>query len=459
MPVVEMPQLGESVTEGTVLQWFKEPGDAVAVDEPLCEIETEKVTAELPSPYAGRMGEIHVSAGETVEVGAPLCSVETAESDVPSAGAAPPATSAASGGDRGGWTGGPMAIPPDERTGPAPASPEPTASSASASVRAGPRPAPQRGTIAVNPEPRTRFYSPAVNRLAAQHQIDLSGVKGTGIDGRITRRDIERLLERGDAATGSEPTSVREQDAPSVQRPGSPSGGVQSPGGRDYETVPLSATRRTIANRMQQSNLEAPQAWTMVEVDMSQVFARRADDSEAAEAAGARLTLLPYFTAAVVATLREFPALNARWDGDELRRYHRFHIGIAVASDHGLIVPVVKDAGDLSVVGLARQIADLAERARARKLTIDEIEGGTFTVNNTGTFGSVASKPIVNHPQVAIVTLERVVRRPVVVGGDAIAIRPMANVCLSFDHRALDGDEAGGFLAALKERLETGEGD
>jgi 2-oxoisovalerate dehydrogenase E2 component (dihydrolipoyl transacylase) len=220
--------------------------------------------------------------------------------------------------------------------------------------------------------------------------------------------------------------------------------------------VPLSATRRTIAEHLRRSNLEAPQAWTMVEADITGLVRLRERERERFEQEeGVALTLLPYFAAAVCETLREFPMLNARWEGDELRRYHAFDLGIAVAAESGLVVPVVHGAGDLSVAGLARRIAELAAKAHARTLRVEDIEGGTFTVNNTGAFGSIASKPIVNPPEVAIVTMERAVKRAVVRDDDSIAVRWMMNVCLSFDHRALDGLEAGGFLGALKGRLES----
>ena len=339
-----------------------------------------------------------------------------------------------------------MAIPRDD----APAEVEPESAATGAQSR---REQPTSAVAAprANPEPRGRFFSPAVLRLASEHGLDLATVTGTGINGRVTRRDVERHIESPAAeAPAAMPAATQPAPEAPADRPGAPAG-------TDFEVVTLSATRRTIAERMKQSNLEAPQAWTMVEADVSDLVARRSREREAAAAEGVELTLLPYFTAAVAQTLREFPNLNARWEGAELRRYHRFHIGIAVSSENGLVVPVIHDAGDLNVLGLARRIADLSERARSRKLRIEDIEGGTFTVNNTGAFGSIASKPIVNYPQVAIVSMERVTKRPVVVDGDAIAIRSMLNVCLSFDHRALDGHEAGGFLAALKSRLEAAE--
>ena len=434
MTVVKMPQLGESVTEGTIIQWFKAPGDAVKLDDALCEVETEKVTAELPSEFEGTMGAILVPQGETVDVGTPLCEIV----EVGSPGASSAAQDdAASHSGNGKWSGGPMSIPPDEK----PVVLAPLAAAKGA-------PAVPEGVVVAekanrtNPEDRSRYYSPAVMRLASERGIDLAQVAGSGIGGRVTRKDVEALV--------AEPVAAAEA--------GTKSAGVASEAaGAAYEVVPLSPTRKTIAEHLTRSNLEAPQAWTMVECDVTSLVARREAEKERFKLQeGIDLTLLPYFTAAVCEALREFPMLNARWEGAELRRYRDLNISIAVATEHGLVTPVVRNAGDLSVGGLAKKIADLAQRAHARKLRVEDIETGTFTVNNTGSFGSIASKPIVNVPQVGIVTMERVVKRPVVVAGDATAIRAMVNVCLSFDHRALDGFEAGGFLAALKKGLESG---
>ena len=420
MATVTMPQLGESVTEGTVLKWMKQPGDPVALDDSLCEIETEKVTAELPSPFEGTMGPIHVPEGETVEVGAALCDVTE--------GAVAQGSPIVSGRD-GKWSGGPMAIPPGESAAilPLPAARAPAA----------PVEPPSRRL-----EQRQRFYSPAVLRLGAEHNVNLEALTGSGIGGRVTRRDVERAIN----ALTAPPAIARTPASPAALAPNE----VQP-----FEIVTFSATRRAIATNLQRSNAEAPQAWTMVEADVTGLVALRARERERfLREEGVELTLLPYFTAAVCETLRDFPILNSRWKGEELHRYHALNIGIAVAVETGLVVPVIHDAGNLSVAGLAKAIADLAQRAHQRKLRIEDIQGGTLTVNNTGSFGSIASRPIVNYPEVAIVTMERVVKRPVVVEGDAIAIRSMMNVCLSFDHRVADGLEAGGFLAGLKLRLE-----
>lgn len=425
-----MPQLGESVTEGTIIQWFKQPGDAVKFDEALCEIETEKVTAELPSEFEGTMGKLLVPQGESVDVGTPLCEIIEA-----GAGAVLSETNGSKANGGGGWSGGPMAIPPDEKpivlAARGKAEEAPTRDVAAVS---------QRDTPRTNPDDRSRYYSPAVMRLAGEHGIDLSLISGTGVGGRITRKDVEAFVASPPAAA-----APRAATAPRVAEPGAL-----------YEVVALSPTQKTIAEHLTRSNLEAPQAWTMVECDVTGLVARRNREKEQfKQLEGVDLTLLPYFTAAVCEALREYPMLNARWEGDELRRYRALNIAIAVATEHGLVTPVIKDAGDLSVAGLAKRIADVSQRAHARKLRLEDIELGTFTVNNTGSFGSIASKPIVNVPQVGIVTMERVVKRPVVLADDAIAMRSMVNVCLSFDHRALDGYEAGGFLAAVKAKLEA----
>ncbi|MCY3646130.1 MAG: dihydrolipoamide acetyltransferase family protein [Chloroflexi bacterium] len=413
MATVTMPQLGESVTEGTVLQWLKQPGDTVALDEPLCEIETEKVAAELPSPFEGTLGEILVPEGETVEVDAPLCTIEEVAVSVP---------------------------------------PEPVAASAAVAEPAA------NGTDAPSPaadNSRADVYSPVVQRLAAKHDIDLAAIAGSGRGGRVTRKDVQALIderEREAAAADGIPAAAAPLPLPDGEVVPTPD--VATVAASDaYDVVPLSATRRKIGENMARSTAEAPQAWMMVEADVSGLVDLRSRERE--RFVGVDLTYLPYFASTVAHTLTDFPELNARWHGDELRRYRRVNLGIAIATERGLVVPVVPNARDLSVAGLARRIDDLVARAHAGKLRIEDMEAGTFTVNNTGAFGSIASNPIVNHPQIGIVTMERVVRRPVVVEGDAIAIRSMMNIALSFDHRALDGAEAGAFLAALKERLEA----
>lgn len=454
MTIVTMPQLGESVTEGTILQWLKQTGDAVELDDSLCEIETEKVTAELPSPYAGTMGKILVPEGETVEVGAELCDVE--EGAVPAA-----AGGGAAKVNEGRWSGGPMSIPPDEV--PAGAAPATAAGNGGVEQKA-PVNVPELAAAAAAPSPtrparpdsRERFYSPVVMRLAQEHNVDLAAVQGSGIGGRVTRKDVESLVRTG-GQPGRDGEGAEAQSVPAAEAPAAASKVATAPRAPgSYEVVAMTPTRRTIAENLKRSNIEAPQAWTMVEADVTPLVRLREREKERFQRQeGVDLTLLPYFTAAVCETLREFPMLNARWEGEELRHYHDVNVSVAVATERGLVTPVVHGAGDLSIAGLAKKIADLVQRAHNRKLRLEDIEGGTFTVNNTGSFGSIASKPIVNYPQVAIVTMERVVKRPVVTADDAIAVRHMVNLCLSFDHRAMDGLEAGSFLAALKRRVEA----
>ena len=412
MATVTMPQLGESVTEGTVLQWFKQPGDTVALDESICEIETEKVAAELPSPFEGTLGEIFVPEGETIPVDAPLCTIIEVAGSAPEDEMAPVAAAAVDGA--------------------AAEAPAPTADHSRAAV-----------------------YSPVVQRLATRHDIDLTAIAGSGRGGRVTRKDVQAIIderEREAAAADGIPPAAAPLPLPDGEVVPTPEVSTVVPSDA-YDVVPLSATRRKIAENMARSTAEAPQAWMMLEVDVTGLVALRTRERE--RFVGVDLTYLPYFASTVAHTLTDFPEMNARWQGDELHRYRRVNLGIAIATERGLVVPVVPNARDLSVAGLARRIDDLVARAHAGKLRIEDMEAGTFTVNNTGAFGSIASNPIVNHPQIGIVTMERVVRRPVVVDDDAIAIRSMMNVALSFDHRALDGAEAGAFLAALKERLEA----
>jgi 2-oxoisovalerate dehydrogenase E2 component (dihydrolipoyl transacylase) len=343
-----------------------------------------------------------------------------------------------------------MAIPKEDQTWAEPTpltedAPPPKQRVVSVPAAATSRPAPVSAA-------RASFYSPAVLRLAHEHGLDLASIRGSGDGGRVTKRDVEAsIAESALERRGPPATPPGEPAARPVQRPSAP---AEAPRRPDGTPVTLSATRRTIAARLTKSNLEAPQAWTMVEADVSGLVRRREQERQQFERLGIKLTLFPYFVEAVCAALREAPELNARWEDEQLVRYEALNLGVAVAAPHGLVVPVLRDAGSLSTEGLARAIEDLAERARDRKLRVEDIEGGTFTVNNTGSFGSIASKPIVNHPEVGIVTFERAVQRPIVLN-DAIAVRWMANVCLSFDHRALDGLEAGRFLAALKQALEV----
>lgn len=413
MAVISLPQMGESVTEGTVLEWFKAPGDTVALDEPLCEIETEKVTAELPSPVAGILLEILVAAGETVQVGETLCEIEEV---------------AASPGVAGDWRGGPMAISPEKRT---------PAGANEAERGSGGDVAPD--TTARSGGANEPTYSPAVLGLARSHGIDLRQVRGSGAGGRVTRNDVQASITAR--------STIGQAGAVEASLPVG-----------EYEVLTLSATRKTIAEHTMRAHTDIPTAWMMVEVDVTvmveevQRVRTKPDTAGAVETTGR--TMLVLFTAAVCRALREHPRLNARWEDGELRCYRAVNISIAVATEHGLMVPVVSNAGDLRISELGKKIDEAVRRARERKLRMADVARGTFTVNNTGAFGSIASQPILNSPQVAIVTMERATRRPVVLESGVIEAGWVMNVCLSFDHRALDGADAGAFLATLKGEIE-----
>lgn len=381
MPEVTMPQLGESVTEGLLGRWLKGVGHTVAKYEPLVEIVTDKVTAEMPSPHAGVVVSIAVPEGESVPVGTVLCVIE----------------------------------PP--------------------------------GTSETPTETRAR-YSPAVRQLAREHHIDLQTVKGTGAGGRITRRDVEAIVaQKSTAATP--PANPSPEPAPPLQE--MPSLGT--------EHIALSPMRIAVAQHMVRSKATSPHAWTMVEVDVTGLVALRARlGAEFSRREDIKLTFLPFVLSHTALALRAFPRMNSSWADDGIRVHRDINISVAVSLADGIITPVLRHADTLSTLGLARAIQDVATRARAGRLSVEELSGGTFTVNNPGAFGSVASFPILNQPQAAMLTTEAVVRRPWVVG-DGIAIRHIMNMCLSFDHRVLDGLTVGSFLADVKARLEAITGD
>ena len=398
---VTMPQMGVSVSEGTVVEWRKRVGDEVARDETICEISTDKIDTEVPSPAAGRVAEILVETGTTVDVGTVLARL------------------AASGG------GGVPTSEASAATGDTPA--EATASPAPEPEAAVPDDAPRPGRGATR-------ASPVVARIAAEHGIDLSTVKGSGRGGRVRKQDVLALVDGdGTAAPEEPPLHIESPYRPEPEPPAAAG-------------APLSRMRRSIGEHMKRSLELAAHCTTIVECDMSGVERRRRELGT---------TYLPIVARCAVATLREFGDLNAWLEGDRFTRHDAVHLGIAVSlGEDGLIVPVVRDAQELSDEGLARRIADLAARARDRRLSPDDVRDGTFTITNPGAFGAIAATPIINQPQVGILDLEAVVKRPVVID-DAIAIRPMANLCLSWDHRALDGAYAARFLTALRKRLEA----
>lgn len=433
---IELPQVGESVTEGVIGKWLKRVGDSVEKYDPLVEVVTDKVNMEMPSPVSGVLTHILAQEGETVPMGAPIAEIEI-EGEVPDQPEpAAPATApepalppAAPAGTTGvllkdvapvGPTGS-GGVPSVPESPAAPAAPQPVAAAA-----APPTARRQR-----------RRYSPVVMRLAEEHNLDLSLLEGTGIGGRVTKKDVLRHLESAAAVT-----------APAAPAP------VAAPQ-EDETRLPLTPTRRLIAANMTRSATEIPQAWSITEVDVSGLVARREALKEGfRDREGVNLTYLPFVLKAVAEALKDNPLVNSSWGEDAVILKRRVNIGIAVAAPAGLIVPVLHDADALSVSGLARRLDDLTRRARAAELTLDEVQGGTFTLNNTGALGSVASQPIINHPQAAILTTEAIVKRPVVVG-DGIAIRSIMNICFTFDHRIMDGAEASAFTNTVKHRLEA----
>ena len=440
--IIELPQVGESVTEGVIGRWLKSPGERVERFDPLVEVVTDKVNMEMPSPVSGTLTSIIAAEGETVPMGAPIAEMEV-EGEASADQARPEGAAVqAAPADRIGTLLKDVApVGPTGSGGPISADPAPETAS-------GP---PSRGGSRAD----RRRYSPAVLRLADERDIDLDQVRGTGLGGRVTLKDVRQFIAQmgpqadkgADDAPGAGTSAVETRAAPS------PMTDDATPGA-DEERAPLSPVRRMIAENMARSATDIPQAWTLVEVDVSGLVARRAavrDEFQRRE--GINITYLPFAMKAVAESLKENPLLNSSWGGDSIIYKRRINIGIAAATPNGLVVPVVHDADTLSVAGLARRIDDLTTRARAGRLTLDDVQGGTFTLNNTGALGSVLSQPLVNHPQAAILTTEAIVKRPVVVG-DGIAIRSMMNLCMSFDHRIMDGAEASAFINAVKRRLE-----
>ena len=407
---ITLPHVGESVTEAVIERWLKQVGDRVEKYEPLAEVVTDKVSMEMPSPVDGILVDILVDAGQTIPMGAEIAEIATENDDAPAEDTAPPkASSPPQAKDRIGTL-----VKDATNVGP-------TGSGGPITT----------GVESDRPSTGAR-YSPAVLRLAEFHNVDLTLVSGTGLNGRITRKDVQAYIDT--VQTVAEPSPERRDED---------------------ERVPLTAVRRMIAENMTRSVSEIPEAWSTMEVDMTNVMAvreRTKDDFERRE--GARLTPLAFALKAVSESLRANPIVNSTWADDAIVLKGRINIGVAIATERGLLVPVIQDADRLSVAELAKAVDDLASKARENKLNIEDVQGGTFTVNNTGALGSVMGKGIINHPQAAILNTESIVKRPVIIG-DAIAIRSMMNICLTFDHRIMDGREAGGFLADVKRRLES----
>src|SRR5947207_834469 len=445
-----MPQMGVSVSEGTVTKWLKNPGDTVEADEPLLEISTDKVDTEVPSPGAGVLSEILVQEGETVEVGTLLARI-------------------------GGEPGTAAPPPPKEEAPPEPAT-QPAADEASAAADEGVREAPPEPA---SPPARTpagnshdgdghAFVSPVVARIAAEHGIDPSTVQGTGSGGRVTKKDILAFVE-SKATTPAPPEQPQPaENAPApAPPPAAPTTQTPQAFGEGETVEPMNAMRRGIAEHMRRSLDTAAHVTSAIEVDMSRVVAiRETLKAEYGKAYGVNPTYLAFVARAAVETLKDWPWVNAELRGESVVTRNYVNLGFAVALEggKGLIVPVVKHAEGLNLLGMARGIADIAERARTKRLTPDDVQGGTFTITNPGSFGTFHGTPVISQPQSGILGTYAVVKRPWVIqderGNDAIAIRPIMNLTLTYDHRLVDGAYAGGFLKDLREKLESwGESD
>lgn len=432
---ITMPQLGESVTEGTIEKWLVKPGDTVKKYDPLAEVVTDKVNAEIPSSFEGVITELLAEEGQTLPVGAIVCSVEIAgDSELP-----PP--------------------PPPKKS---------AVSTAILNAGVQKKQQPQQPTTATITSQKTVRqdkvrYSPAVLRLAQEYVIALDQVTGTGEGGRITRKDLMKLIEAGNVPTALVETPPAVETvlqstpvaAPASQENIKPATPVQPIQAGDIE-IPVTKVRRAIANNMVRSVHEVPHAWMMMEVDVTDLVAYRDSiKTEFKQKEGFNITYFAFFVKAVAQALKEFPMMNAMWAEDKIIQKHDINISIAVATDDALFVPVIKHADEKSIKGIAKEIHELAVKVRAGKLTMDDIHGGTFTVNNTGAFGSVQSMGIINYPQAAILQVESIVKKPVILPGGMFAARDIVNLCLSLDHRVLDGLVCGKFLNRVKEILEN----
>ena len=436
---VVMPQMGESIAEGTIVRWIKKIGDTVDRDEPLFEISTDKVDAEIPSPGAGVLTEIKVKEGETVPVNSVVAVIgaagEKAAADPAAKGTAASAPSAAVSQANGQSEMPEAAVGQPESAASAAARVVPTAGVAS-NTRSTP------GSVAGSIEElRRQKSSPLVRRIAAEHNVDIRQINGTGISGRVTKNDILGYIE-----TGAKPAA----------RPAAPSGGhvpAYKPGER-VEIVPMTIMRKKIAEHMVMSAHTSPHVYSVYEVDFHQLSRLRERKKAEYERNGAKLSYTALIAKVTVDALRAFPFVNASIDGDNIVFKKDINLGIAVALDQGLLVPVIRNADEKNLVGLSRAIDDLATRARSKKLNPDGVQGGTFTITNPGIFGAVYGLPLINQPQVAILGVGAIEKRAVVVN-DAIAIHPTCHLSLGYDHRLIDGADAGRFLQFMKERLET----
>ncbi|MFI5071343.1 MAG: 2-oxoglutarate dehydrogenase, E2 component, dihydrolipoamide succinyltransferase [Terriglobales bacterium] len=425
MPIdIVMPQMGESIVEGTITKWLKKPGDKIRRDEPLFEISTDKVDAEIPAPASGTLQDIKVSEGATVQVNTVVGTI-AADGEATTAS---PVKSAAQ------------------------AQPEPPEKKKEVLARQEPREPVEKETVADDEDDHTRS-SPLVRKMAREHSIELSQVPGTGLGGRITKQDVLAFIEGQDQKA---PPSAASMARVSANLPPPPRSTASIPG----DLVPLTQMRKIIAQRMIESRRTSAHVHCMFEVDITPIVHLRNKTKSAFEKRnGVRLTFMPFFVRAAIIALQQFPIVNSSMDGEGIRYHRNVNVGIAVALDWGLIVPVLKNAGDLNFLGLQRGISDLGERARSKKLKPEDVEGSTFTVTNPGQFGAVFGLPIINQPNSAIMGVGGIAKAPVVVtdkeGNDSIAIRSLVHLTLGYDHRVIDGAVADQFMALVKKTLEN----
>lgn len=409
-----MPQLGESVTEGTITNWLVQPGVRVNKYDPIAEVMTDKVNAEIPSSFTGTITELLAKDGDTLAVGETICTIETIDTANANVNKEP--------------------IKGNSKN----------ANMEKVIVN-------QQEQSEENRSGKTR-YSPAVLKMSQEHGIDLSQVEGSGKEGRITRKDLKKLIDSGSIPTEDTIEQPNEVSPLISPVPKVPETLLTLPG--DVE-IPITGVRRAIADKMLRSKQEVPHAWTMTEVDVTSLVKYRDSlKTEFKKQEGYNLTYFAFFIKAVAQALKDIPMINSMWAGDKIIQKKDINISIAVATDDALFVPVIKNADEKSIKGIAKEIAELAQKTRNGSLTNEDIQGGTFTVNNTGSFGSIQSMGIINHPQAAILQIESIVKRPVIIN-DMIAVRDMVNICLSLDHRVLDGVICGKFLQRIKNILEN----
>lgn len=453
---IKLPQLAESQVSATIDRWLKQPGEWVDVYEPICEVNTDKVNAEIPSTVAGKLTKILVGAGEDVPVGTAICIIEAeggaeeVKNDAPAGIDAAPANAVTT-----------NAASVNAANASNAAAERSTYATGAGESQAAPRAMQPQASEAVSMRNR---YSPAVQTLAAQHGVSLDQVQGTGMGGRITRKDVLAFVASG-AQEVRKPEEMQEKTSTQVrssgihlsEMPRIPKIEIDDAyvQGRGESYIDVTPVRNTIARNMRQSVSEIPHAWTMIEVDVTNlVLLRNKYKDEFKNREGVNLTYLAFLIKSVVNAIRDFPIMNSVWAVDKIIVKRDINISLAVGTEDSVMTPVIKNADHKNVAGIAKEIEELARKTREGKLTLSDMQGGTFTVNNTGSFGSILSYPIINYPQAAILTFESIVKKPVVIN-DMIAVRSMANICLSLDHRILDGVICGRFLQRVKENLES----